>query len=637
MSFKPLKLIRLDPPHLLWVIPHLTSISVLQRFHQVSRNCGESISRLKVNPCYQELSLETILQNDHSIHIRKELQIFTGIDSLHTDINTLQQLPPELLSNVKLFEISFIQKQTPSSYPIWEIIKDRVSRLIIDAQIIALIDLTALPNLRRLEIKAGRVALNENLPIRQIENLQTLVIFCDGNLYKNYFDLFEQFVCSKLRVLYKLNWPVDVIKHNPQCLQKVQSSQNLKGVLNLEEVYTPKKSPKTMNYQNYQNEQIHDVPNSSIALGNTNTHESSNFVSTEFHSKIIVLDFLKKRFDFPMDMFKEVSLSTQSSSIIDILSGLDLKEKAIVYIHEDIEESQVILNIVNQKENIIIILPKEKYIYKQFAKENCQVKNSRVAESFEEQISRLIDQAEWKGRDEEIIKHVIEMHSTKKQVGYINKSNKHLVASNYKEIIRKFVGLCQERTPLDRSISSVLEKLENFPIESESIEKLQTSINNSFTIVELVVVEIINCFEYLSVLSVGFSHNLLRIALSALQTNSPSQSFSVNDYLNENVLYCLCLIIQSLPRVCISEDVSQLFGSIQIEVDHINQLELKGTAELTEFMKYISQLQVDLFKITLLLDCSKRFSFEFFSIHHRLNFIVLSLCNTSTTSAQISI
>ncbi|ELP94336.1 hypothetical protein EIN_131850 [Entamoeba invadens IP1] len=320
MSFKPLKITKLEPVFMMSIIPHFISLNMLMRFHQVSRNCGESISRLKVNPCYQELSLETILQNDHSIHIRKELQIFTGIDSLHTDINTLQQLPPELLSNVKLFEISFIQKQTPSSYPIWEIIKDRVSRLIIDAQIIALIDLTALPNLRRLEIKAGRVALNENLPIRQIENLQTLVIFCDGNLYKNYFDLFEQFVCSKLRVLYKLNW--------------LQASD-------LDDIHQLKPRDMVGIFLN-------DLP---------------GVVDDYISPKLVLLYFAKKEFRIPIDFFIDkrlnVLLKQYHPSVLDIRGDVDNTESCVVDLHEEHQLEEITFNFVNCKEKIAVALPKE--------------------------------------------------------------------------------------------------------------------------------------------------------------------------------------------------------------------------------------------------------------------------------------
>ncbi|EKE39888.1 hypothetical protein ENUP19_0216G0038 [Entamoeba nuttalli] len=312
--------VKIEAVYLMSIIPHFISLNMLMRFHQVSHNCGEAITRLKVNPCYQELSLETILQNDQSIHIRKELQIFTGIDTLHTDINTLQQLPPELLVNVKLFEISYIQKQTPSSYPIWETIKDRVSRLILEVSCLPLFDLLSLPNLRRLEIRAGRNGLTENLPIRSMESLQTLVVYCDGSQFKTYYDLFEQFVCSKLRVLYKLNWVQpndfeDILKLHPRSVIGI-----------------------------YLNELPPDI---------------NNYLS----SKVVLLYYQKKEFRIPISIFIDQQflalMKLYHPSMIDVRGDIENEESSIIDLHEEHQLEEIIFNFVTTKEKISVILPKE--------------------------------------------------------------------------------------------------------------------------------------------------------------------------------------------------------------------------------------------------------------------------------------
>ncbi|KAL7719418.1 Leucine-rich repeat containing protein [Entamoeba marina] len=311
--------VKVEAVYLMSIIPHFISLNMLMRFHQVSKSCDDAISRLKINPCYQELSLETILQNDHSVHIKKEIQIFTGIDTLHTDIQTLQQLPEEYLVNVKLFELSFIQKQNPTTFPVWGTIKNRVSRMSMDANFVSTFDFLSVPNLRRLELRAGRVLFNVELPIRKMESLNTLIILCDGSLYQQYYKMFEQFVCSRLRVIYKLNW-----------LQQ----QDFDDILTL-------------------------TPNNIVGVY---LNELPPLLDNYLSTKISLLYYSKKEFRIPIELFLDKNLSLllklYHPSVIDVRGEVDNDEGGTIDLHEETQLEELCFNFVVCKTKISIILPK---------------------------------------------------------------------------------------------------------------------------------------------------------------------------------------------------------------------------------------------------------------------------------------
>ena len=309
---------KLETIYLMSIIPHFISLNMLMRFHQVSRKCGEAIDRLKINPCYQELSLETILQNDHSTQIKKEIQIFTGIETLHTSIETLEHIPLELVEHVHLFEISFVQRQNPTTSPIWNAIKERISRLEITVPALQSINLVELKNLRRLEIKAGRHMLSNKLPIWSMENIRVIVIECDGNLYKQYYDLFESFVSGKLRVMYKLNW---------------LTTEDLEDIKTLKPRYPP-----TI--------YLNELPS-----------EIASFMT----SNIIFLYQHKKEFRIPIDVFLSQNfmqiLMWYFPSKLDVRGDIRNSESCIIDIHDMISMDEIVFNFVTCTQKISLILP----------------------------------------------------------------------------------------------------------------------------------------------------------------------------------------------------------------------------------------------------------------------------------------
>ena len=311
---------KLETIYLMSIVPHFISLNMLMRFHQVSRKCGEAIDRLKINPCYQELSLETILQNDHSTQIKKEIQIFTGIETLHTSIETLERIPIELLEDVHLFELSFLQRNNITSSPIWNVIKERISRLEVTVQALTNINLIELKNLRKLVIKAGRNMLTEQLPIWQMENIRLIIIECDGKLYRQYYDLFEHFVSGRLRVMYKLNW---------------LTNEDLEDIKSL----NPREPPSIY---------FNELPSQ---------------ISQCFHSNFVFLYEHKKELRIPIDMLfdneiRSILLSYYPSKL-DVRGDINNETNSIIDIHEITSLEEIVFNFVTCTQKISLILPVE--------------------------------------------------------------------------------------------------------------------------------------------------------------------------------------------------------------------------------------------------------------------------------------
>ncbi|EDR22946.1 hypothetical protein, conserved [Entamoeba dispar SAW760] len=253
-----------------------------------------------------------------------------------------------------------------------------------------------------------------------------------------------------------------------------------------------------------------------------------------------------------------------------------------------------------------------------------------LTDKFQNQIQKLISTAIWKGRDEEIVNCVITIHLIYQKFDSFTKLQKQQAISTLKETIKRFINCCRERKPIDRTLNNLLDKLEIFSIEYESMEKFQNILQQILYICETILTEIIDCFEYISEISIEYSHNLLDIMCNMFQKHIFYKGFSLTTFLKECIGYTISILTNSIPITSITEELPQYCSYIILEATCIDTTNINHQKpnSMNECLNAACKLENDLFKLTSTILTSYKYSFKYFSLQQRINFIILTLCNT---------
>ncbi|ELP91940.1 hypothetical protein EIN_400000 [Entamoeba invadens IP1] len=203
---------RLEPVYLMSIVPCLGSLSTLLLFHQVSKKCDEAISRIKINPSFRESDVETLFQKLRPKNVAKEMTVFTGLETLHIDINSLDQIDPQNLEKYQLIHIPFINRKSAFlKSKNFQQFKCLVSSFGIDLFGPEPFDTSDMLSLREVKFR-----INKNIPkdiietfvngLKGIPHLRKVVISCDSQLIEMMWDLVKEFNFKKTEFIFKLNW-----------------------------------------------------------------------------------------------------------------------------------------------------------------------------------------------------------------------------------------------------------------------------------------------------------------------------------------------------------------------------------------------------------------------------------------------
>ncbi|EMS15464.1 hypothetical protein KM1_030130 [Entamoeba histolytica HM-3:IMSS] len=253
-----------------------------------------------------------------------------------------------------------------------------------------------------------------------------------------------------------------------------------------------------------------------------------------------------------------------------------------------------------------------------------------LTDKFQNQIQKLISSAIWKGRDEEIVHCVITIHLISQKFDSFTKLQRPQAISTIKETIKRFVVCCRERKPVDRTLINLLDKLEVFSIEYESMEKFQNILQQLLTICETILTEVIDCCEYIGEVAMEYSHNLLDMMCNMFQKHVFYRGFTLPTFLKECMAYAISILTNSIPITNVTEELPLYCSYILLEATciattHNNH---QNPNSMNDCLNAACKLESDLFKLTSTILTSYKYSFKYFSLQQRINFTILTLCNT---------
>ncbi|KAL7721547.1 Leucine-rich repeat containing protein [Entamoeba marina] len=194
------------------VIQYLDSLDTLFIFNQVSSHCDDAIGRLKINPAYKERDLETMLQSSRLPNALKEYKIFTGLETFHVDINSLEKMSLKTLDRVKLFEIPyFIIKNNFDKYKNLIAIQNRIASYGIDLSHKENLEISNLVNLREIRLRVGRLFSQDLVKtvingLKTLRHLRKIIVQCDAQNLNFFWELLKDVNLSRTYVIFKLNW-----------------------------------------------------------------------------------------------------------------------------------------------------------------------------------------------------------------------------------------------------------------------------------------------------------------------------------------------------------------------------------------------------------------------------------------------
>ncbi|EDS89224.1 hypothetical protein EHI8A_045240 [Entamoeba histolytica HM-1:IMSS-B] len=194
------------------VIQYLDSIQTLFNFHQVCHSCDDAIGRTKINPCYKERSLETMLLDSRLNNLNKEMKIFRGLETLHIDINSLEKIELNKLERYKLFEIPFFLNQpSANKYKNLNGIKEKIVSYRIDLSFKENLDITTLINLREIRIRVTKqlskeIIINFITGLKKLRHLHKVIIDCDTQHLEYLWSLVKGMNSERTTIIFRLNW-----------------------------------------------------------------------------------------------------------------------------------------------------------------------------------------------------------------------------------------------------------------------------------------------------------------------------------------------------------------------------------------------------------------------------------------------
>ena len=172
---------RLEPVYLMSVIQYIDSLTTLETFHEVSKNCDQAIMRTKKNGAYQERTVEVMLSDSRYSNIKKEIEIFEGLETLHVDLNTLERLSIHQLDKNLLFDIPFIPpKLSIEKYKNLLSVKDRIVSYGVDLSQKEDMDFGQMYSLREVRLRVTKTFNEEVIKkaiagLRKLEHLRKLI------------------------------------------------------------------------------------------------------------------------------------------------------------------------------------------------------------------------------------------------------------------------------------------------------------------------------------------------------------------------------------------------------------------------------------------------------------------------------
>ena len=203
---------RLEPVFLMSVIQYIDSLTTLENFHQVSKNCDQAINRSKKNNGYQERTVEVMLSDTRYSNIVKEINIFEGLETLHVDLYTLEKLSINQLDKNLLFEIPYLpHKVNIDKFKNLQSVKDRIVSYGADLSQKEDLDFGQMYSLREVRLRVTKTINEEAVKkaisgLRKLEHLRKLIILCDSQYVKFFWDLVKDINYDRTNVIFKLNW-----------------------------------------------------------------------------------------------------------------------------------------------------------------------------------------------------------------------------------------------------------------------------------------------------------------------------------------------------------------------------------------------------------------------------------------------
>ena len=202
--------VRLEPIYLMTVLKYIDYMDTLCTFHQVSHNTKQAIDSTKINPACGENSLELALSLGYPKMIKREMNAFTNIDTLHVNFREIEAIPLEKLQKYRLFEIyKWFMRYDDSKYPNFNAIKDKVSVFGVDCNYNHTVKVSEMNEIRELWIRISDSPVKTTVDeawkaVHTLPNLRKLVVIFKSQ----YIDQVYENTChllGKIRVVYKCN------------------------------------------------------------------------------------------------------------------------------------------------------------------------------------------------------------------------------------------------------------------------------------------------------------------------------------------------------------------------------------------------------------------------------------------------
>ncbi|KAL7714121.1 hypothetical protein QTN25_008389 [Entamoeba marina] len=246
------------------------------------------------------------------------------------------------------------------------------------------------------------------------------------------------------------------------------------------------------------------------------------------------------------------------------------------------------------------------------------------------QLSRVISQSIWKGRDEELVHGVIDLNIIKTELeSKEHQQDYQTLALNYDVSLKKFIAACEERKKNDQSIILIIETINDTQISSESFEKLEECINATLPLAQFVLTELVDCFDYVSGTAVHFSKVMLSLLSNIFQKMQKYRGYSISEYLNQCISFAIGTISKIIPHNCIGEDIMQKIMLIKQEASTLAENTQRKTdnSSLTESLTIACDIEIELYKLTIAFGSAFQSTFQHFSISQRVNFEIFNCCN----------
>ncbi|ELP91081.1 hypothetical protein EIN_268270 [Entamoeba invadens IP1] len=182
---------RLERMYLMNVVLYLPTTECVYTFFLISRTCGEAVTSLKTNPyaisedlCY-------------------ELKLFSGLETIHADVNQLKEMESADLSRIHLFDLTggFVRFKDCQS------LRNKVVKISKEIRFKEKVQFSKMCNLRTLKVSMEQQLENMKFwkSLNTLPKLNTLILGIIGLDVKDLMESFKALTNSKLKIILKIH------------------------------------------------------------------------------------------------------------------------------------------------------------------------------------------------------------------------------------------------------------------------------------------------------------------------------------------------------------------------------------------------------------------------------------------------